>query len=135
MGPLPESGVGAALYLRGDCQNSLAAVSTYSSWLQPTYIGKAIHNCHMLQHFGCSQLLLILMSPLTEGWGVGVGRLWGEGWLWRGPLLDSRVRAALYPTAGLGWRRGGGGGGGRPSLLGPLPDSWVRAGRACLTLC
>ena len=27
----------------------------------------------------------------------------------------------------------GGGGGGRPSLLGPLPDSWVRAGRACLT--
>ena len=36
----------------GRRQNPLAAASIFSSQLQPTYVGKAIHNCYMLQHFG-----------------------------------------------------------------------------------
>ena len=51
---------------KGRRQNSLAAPPIFSSQLQPTFIGKAIHSFWMLQHFGCSQVLWILTSHLRK---------------------------------------------------------------------
>ena len=42
---------------KGTHQNSLAAASIFSSWLQPTYVGTAIHSSCMQQQYGCSQWL------------------------------------------------------------------------------
>ena len=40
---------------KGRRQNEVAAAPIFSSQLQPTYIGKVMHRCLNLQHFGCSQ--------------------------------------------------------------------------------
>ena len=51
---------------KGRRQNSLAAAPIFSSHLQPTHTGNAIHCCSMLQHFKRLQPLVgILTSSLT----------------------------------------------------------------------
>ena len=55
---------------KGRRQNSLAAASKFSSQLQPTYIANAIHCSWMLQHYGYSQQLWILMSSLIKWYQI-----------------------------------------------------------------